>query len=67
VVLYFHIADLERVLLDEVQTDDPLGHPSCRGWAQHRTHVHIARKYNGEWIAADGPLPLVLSAAGLRR
>jgi hypothetical protein len=20
------------------------------------THVHIARKYNGEWILADGPL-----------
>ena len=25
------------------------------------THVHIARKYNGEWIAADGPMPFVLS------
>jgi hypothetical protein len=23
--------------------------------------VHIARKYNGEWIAADGPIPFVLS------
>jgi hypothetical protein len=23
--------------------------------------VHIARKYNGEWIAADGPLPFSLS------
>jgi LasA protease len=23
--------------------------------------VHIARKFNGEWIAADGPLPFVLS------
>ncbi|MGB3701988.1 MAG: hypothetical protein WA997_12025, partial [Anaerolineales bacterium] len=20
------------------------------------THIHIARKYNGEWILADGPL-----------
>jgi hypothetical protein len=25
------------------------------------THVHFARKYNGEWIAADGPMPFVLS------
>jgi hypothetical protein len=25
------------------------------------THVHVARKYNGEWIAADGPMPFVLS------
>jgi hypothetical protein len=24
------------------------------------THFHIARKYNGEWILADGPLPFVL-------
>jgi len=24
-------------------------------------HVHLARKYNGEWIAATGPFPLVLS------
>lgn len=25
------------------------------------THVHMARKYNGEWILADGPMPMVLS------
>jgi hypothetical protein len=25
------------------------------------THVHVARKYNGEWILADGPMPFVLS------
>ena len=24
------------------------------------THLHIARRYNGEWIAADGELPLNL-------
>jgi hypothetical protein len=24
------------------------------------THVHIARKFNGEWIPADGKLPLNL-------
>jgi hypothetical protein len=23
--------------------------------------LHIARKYNGEWVAADGPLPFNLS------
>ena len=28
---------------------------------QTGTHVHFARKYNGEWIVADGPLPFVLS------
>jgi hypothetical protein len=25
------------------------------------THVHVARKYNGEWIPAGGPLPFTLS------
>ena len=24
------------------------------------THLHLARKYNGEWIAADGRLPFNL-------
>ena len=24
--------------------------------AEVGTHVHIARKYNGEWVPADGPL-----------
>jgi hypothetical protein len=23
--------------------------------------MHFARKYNGEWILADGPLPFILS------
>jgi len=23
--------------------------------------LHFARKYNGEWITADGPVPFVLS------
>ncbi len=29
---------------------------SCEGGVSTGTHVHIARKYNGEWILADGPL-----------
>jgi hypothetical protein len=23
--------------------------------------VHLARKFNGEWLEADGPVPMVLS------
>jgi hypothetical protein len=38
------------------QTGDPLGYPSCEGGQTTGTHVHIARKYNGEWIPADGTL-----------
>ena len=41
--------------------DMALGHPSCQGGNATGKHVHIARKYNGEWLAANGPLPWVLS------
>lgn len=62
VLIYIHLADKDRLPADKrVQLDDRLGHPSCEGGTSTGTHVHIARKYNGEWIAADGPLPLVLS------
>jgi murein DD-endopeptidase MepM/ murein hydrolase activator NlpD len=62
VLLYMHVADQGRVAPGtRVQTDTPLGHPSCEGGQASGTHVHLARKYNGEWLAADGPLPMVLS------
>ncbi len=25
------------------------------------SHLHIARRYNGEWLDAGGPVPIVLS------
>ena len=43
-----------------VETGDVLGHPSCDGGTSSGTHVHIARKYNGEWIEAGGVIPLNL-------
>jgi len=33
-----------------VQTGDRLGHPSCQGGVSNGTHLHLARRYNGEWI-----------------
>ncbi|HEX9030010.1 MAG TPA: LysM peptidoglycan-binding domain-containing protein [Anaerolineales bacterium] len=63
VLVYLHVAEADRVAVGaQVKTDDPIGHPSCEG-GQHPTgtHVHLARKYNGEWIAAGGPLPFLLS------
>jgi LasA protease len=61
-ILYLHIADGEHVLKgDRVEKDDRIGHPSCQGGIATGTHVHIARKYNGEWMLADGPVPFVLS------
>lgn len=62
VILYLHIASDGRVpVLSQVSRGDPIGHPSCEGGFGDATHLHFARKYNGEWIAADGPLPMVLS------
>ncbi len=62
VLVYMHIAEQDRVSPGTwVETDAPLGHPSCEGGQATGTHVHLARKYNGEWLAADGPLPFVLS------
>jgi len=62
VLLYLHIATKNRVKVDTwLEADEKVGHPSCEGGQATGTHVHIARKYNGEWILADGPLPFVLS------
>ncbi len=62
VLVYYHLAKdgliAEGTLVEE---GDALGHPSCEGGRSTGKHVHLARKYNGEWIAADGPVPFVLS------
>jgi murein DD-endopeptidase MepM/ murein hydrolase activator NlpD len=43
-----------------VDKGDFIGYPSCEGGRATGTHIHIARKFNGEWIPADGPLPFNL-------
>jgi LysM repeat protein len=61
VVFYFHIETKDRVPLGKVlQTGDPVGHPSCEGGRTTGTHVHIARKYNGEWMPVDSVIPFNL-------
>ena len=61
VILFLHIATKDRVPLGKfLNQDDLIGHPSCEGGIATGTHVHIARKYNGEWVLADGPLPFDL-------
>jgi LasA protease len=62
VLFYLHMASEGRVPVGtQVKQGDPIGHPSCEGGAAEVSHLHIARKYNGEWIAADGPLPFIMS------
>ena len=56
-IFYLHVGTEGRAPLGAVlKTGDPVGHPSCEGGTSTGTHIHIARKYNGEWIPADGPL-----------
>jgi len=62
VVLYQHISSKDRILVGrQVKAGDHIGHPSCEGGTATGTHIHIARKYNGEWMAAGDPLPFVMS------
>jgi murein DD-endopeptidase MepM/ murein hydrolase activator NlpD len=61
-IFYLHIAERERVRAGTfVETGDFIGHPSCEGGSATGTHVHLARKYNGEWIPAGGLVPFNLS------
>ncbi len=60
-ILYMHVAAQDRVEAGTyVYAGDRIGHPSCEGGIANASHLHIVRKYNGEWIAADGELPFIL-------
>ena len=59
---YMHLDNRDRIGVGTaVQTGDQLGHPGCEGGVSNGTHLHIARSYNGRWIAADGALPIVMA------
>jgi len=56
-VFYLHLAAATSAPLGkQLHAGDMIGYPSCEGGEATGTHLHIARKYNGEWILADGPL-----------
>jgi len=60
-ILYMHIETRDRVKTGaRVKAGDRIGHPSCEGGVSNGTHVHLARRYNGEWIPADSDLPFDL-------
>jgi murein DD-endopeptidase MepM/ murein hydrolase activator NlpD len=61
VIFYLHLATPGRVPAGrELKRGDMVGFPSTEGGHATGVHVHIARKYNGEWILADSALPFVL-------
>lgn len=60
-VLYMHVASQDRIETGRyAYAGDRIGHASCEGGIANAAHLHLARKYNGEWIPADGVLPFVL-------
>jgi LasA protease len=63
VLAYLHLAADGRVPAGtRVKQGQRIGHPSCEGGFADATHVHIARRFNGEWILAGaGPVPFILS------
>lgn len=61
-VFYFHIRAQGMIKVGtQVELGDPLGYPSCEGGRATGTHVHLARKYNGEWMPVNGIVPFNLS------
>jgi len=53
-VLYAHIEARDRVEAGTyLKAGERIGHPSCEGGYATGTHIHLARRYNGEWIPAD--------------
>lgn len=60
-ILYMHVFEQDRVKAGEyLYSGDRIGHPSCEGGVSNAAHLHLARKYNGEWISADGRQPFDL-------
>jgi LasA protease len=58
VILYFHIESRDRVQTGmALHAGDRIGHASCEGGIYTGAHVHLARKFNGEW------LPVVMAGA----
>ena len=64
VLLYLHMAlDVDRPVQtgQHVKEGDVIGYASCEGGLSNSSHLHFARRYNGEWLDAGGPVPLALS------
>ncbi|MEK6222108.1 MAG: LysM peptidoglycan-binding domain-containing protein [Chloroflexota bacterium] len=60
-IFYLHIEGRDLASVGTlVKSGDRLGHPSCEGGTSTGTHIHISRKYNGEWMIADSALPFVM-------
>ncbi|MEK7312142.1 MAG: LysM domain-containing protein [Chloroflexota bacterium] len=68
VILYLHVAEQDRPAAGTTLVrGDKVGHASCEGGFAQDAHVHIARKYNGVWLAANDRLaPFVVGGYTVR-
>jgi murein DD-endopeptidase MepM/ murein hydrolase activator NlpD len=60
VVMYLHLdwREIEGIYLGaKVEQGQVIGRPSCLRGRATDIHLHIARKYNGEWIEAGSAVP----------
>jgi len=61
-ILYLHIATDGMIAKGtHVSVGDHIGHPSCEGGEATGVNLHVARKFNGEWMPADSAIPFVMS------
>jgi murein DD-endopeptidase MepM/ murein hydrolase activator NlpD len=51
-IFYLHLTDVIAPGT-QVNVGDILGYSSCAGGFSTATHLHIARRFNGEWLPAD--------------
>jgi murein DD-endopeptidase MepM/ murein hydrolase activator NlpD len=60
-ILYLHLSSSEAAPQGkQVSAGDVIGHPSCERGRATGTHIHVARKYNGQWVPADGVIPFTM-------
>ncbi len=53
-ILYLHVDAHDSLTYGQlIEAGNIIGYPSCLGGFTNATHLHIARRYNGEWIPAD--------------
>lgn len=64
VLYYLHVAldaDTPVQAGQRLNQGDVIGYASCEGGEADSSHIHLARRYNGEWMAAGGPVPMEMS------
>jgi murein DD-endopeptidase MepM/ murein hydrolase activator NlpD len=64
VLQYLHVAldsDWPVQVGQRVEQGDVIGYASCEGGLSSSSHLHLARRYNGEWLDAGGPVPMNLA------